>query len=188
MDDITSRALVSDPETRRALQLETLSAILPMERRDRLAELLTDDDVETLKHLAREGMGENSLRALASDLAYLEAWAKAATGAALPWPASESLALKFVAHHLVGPGQARDRSRSMACRPTSRRSCAKRELLRSEGPHAPSTVKRRLGELGHLASLERAGGSVRARRACARRSGWPCAPARGRGSARASGR
>ena len=30
MDDITSRALVSDPETRRALQLDTLSAILPM--------------------------------------------------------------------------------------------------------------------------------------------------------------
>ena len=96
MDDITSRALVADPETRRALQLDTLSAILPMERRDRLAELLTDDDVETLKHLAREGMGENSLRALASDLAYLEAWAQAATGAALLWPASESLALKFV--------------------------------------------------------------------------------------------
>lgn len=66
MDDITSAALVSDPETRRALQLDTLSAILPMERRDRLAELLTDDDVETLKHLAREGIGENSLRALAS--------------------------------------------------------------------------------------------------------------------------
>ena len=37
MDDIISRALVSDPETRRALQLDTLSAILPMERRDRLA-------------------------------------------------------------------------------------------------------------------------------------------------------
>ena len=48
MDDITSGALVSDPETRRALQLDTLSAILPMERRDRLAELLTDDDVATL--------------------------------------------------------------------------------------------------------------------------------------------
>jgi hypothetical protein len=84
MGDITSRALLADPETRRALQLDTLSAILPMERRDRLAELLTDDDVETLKHLAREGIGENSLRALASDLAYLEAWALAATGAALP--------------------------------------------------------------------------------------------------------
>jgi hypothetical protein len=76
MDDVTSRALVFDPEGRRALQLDALSAILPMERRDRLAELLTDDDVATLKHLAQEGMGEeNTLRALASDLAYLEAWA-----------------------------------------------------------------------------------------------------------------
>src|SRR6478672_774314 len=105
MDDITSGSLLADPETRRALQLDTLSAILPVERRDRLAELLTDDDVETLKHLAQEGMGENSLRALSSDLAYLEAWAQAATGAALPWPASESLALKFVAHHLWDPAR-----------------------------------------------------------------------------------
>ncbi|MCP1758738.1 MULTISPECIES: hypothetical protein [Bradyrhizobium] len=37
-----------DPETRRALQLDTLAAILPMDRRDRVAQLLTDDDVETL--------------------------------------------------------------------------------------------------------------------------------------------
>jgi hypothetical protein len=63
-------------------------------------EFRTDDDVATLNHLARKGMGWNSLQALASDLAYLEAWAQAATGAALPWPASESLALKFAAHHL----------------------------------------------------------------------------------------
>jgi hypothetical protein len=55
-----------------------------MGRRDRLAELLTDDDVATLKHLAQEGMGENTLRALASDLAYLEAWTAAATGAPCP--------------------------------------------------------------------------------------------------------
>jgi hypothetical protein len=39
-------ALHLDPETRRALQLDALAAILPMDRRDRLAELLTDDDVE----------------------------------------------------------------------------------------------------------------------------------------------
>lgn len=57
-----------NPETRRVLELDTLSAILPMDRRDRLGEILTDDDVETLKHLAREGMGENSLRALASPI------------------------------------------------------------------------------------------------------------------------
>src|SRR6202022_4976173 len=81
------------------------AAILPMNRRDRLAQVLTDDDVATLKHLASEGMGENTLRALASDLAYLEAWARAAAGTALPWPASESLALKFVAHHLWDPAK-----------------------------------------------------------------------------------
>ena len=46
-------ALDLDPETRRALQLDALAAILPMGRRDRLGELVTDDDVETLKHLAR---------------------------------------------------------------------------------------------------------------------------------------
>ncbi len=63
------------------MQLDALAAILPIDRRDRLAQLLSDDDdVETLKHLARAGMGENTLRALASDVAYLEAWALAATG------------------------------------------------------------------------------------------------------------
>jgi hypothetical protein len=71
-----------------------------MDRRDWLAELPADDHVETLKHLAREGMGENSLRALGSDLAHLEASADAAIGQPLPWPPTEALALKFVAHHL----------------------------------------------------------------------------------------
>ena len=48
-------SLQFDPATRRVS-----AAILPMDRRDWLAQLLTDDDVETLKHLAREGMGENT--------------------------------------------------------------------------------------------------------------------------------
>jgi selenoprotein W-related protein len=39
-------ALDLDPESRRALQLDALAAILPMGRRDRLAELLTDEDVK----------------------------------------------------------------------------------------------------------------------------------------------
>jgi hypothetical protein len=52
--------------------------------RDQLAELLTDEDVATLKHLASEGMGDNTMRALASDLAYLEAWCVLAP--ALPSP------------------------------------------------------------------------------------------------------
>jgi hypothetical protein len=40
----------------------------PMGHRRRL---LTDQDVETLRHLVNEGMGANTLRALTSDLAYL---------------------------------------------------------------------------------------------------------------------
>jgi len=149
MDDITSRALISDPETRRALQLDAFSAILPMERRDRLAELLTDDDVATLKHLAREGMGENTLRALASDLAYLEGWAKAATGAPLPWPAPESLALKYVAHHLWDPAEREtDPQHGMPAKVATE--LREALLLRTDGPHAPSTVKRRLANWGTL--------------------------------------
>jgi hypothetical protein len=59
---------------RRAEELDTIAAVLPIERRDELAELLTDQDVETLRHLVNQGMGDNTLRALTSDLAYLEAW------------------------------------------------------------------------------------------------------------------
>ncbi|MDB5524486.1 MAG: integrase, partial [Rhizobium sp.] len=88
---------------KRAEELDALDAILPFDRRDQLAGLLTDDDVATLKHLASQGMGANTLRALASDLGYLEAWCVSATGTPLPWPAPESLLLKFVAHHLWDP-------------------------------------------------------------------------------------
>lgn len=57
---------------------------MPIARRDQLATLLTDDDVATLKHLAKEGMGANTLRALASDLGYLEAWCELANGSPCP--------------------------------------------------------------------------------------------------------
>jgi hypothetical protein len=139
----------ADPETRRALQLDALAAILPIDRRDRLAQILTDGDVATLKHLAREGMGENSLRALASDLAYLEAWAQAATGAPLPWPAPEALALKFVAHHLWDTAQ-READPGHGMPPDVTEVLRNAGLLRSIGPHAPATVKRRLASWSTL--------------------------------------
>ncbi|MDX4075543.1 integrase, partial [Brucella sp. NBRC 113783] len=44
---------------RRAETLDTIAAVLPMNRRDMLAGILTDEDVETLRHLVNEGMGEN---------------------------------------------------------------------------------------------------------------------------------
>ncbi len=92
-------------EEQRAETLDTIAAVLPMNRRDMLACILSDEDVETLRHLVNEGMGENTLRALTSDLAYLEAWSQAATGSPLPFPAPEALLLKFVAHHLWRPQQ-----------------------------------------------------------------------------------
>lgn len=65
---------------KRTETLDTIAAVLPLNRLDRLVGLLTDQDIETLRHLVNEGMGENTLRALTSDLAYLEAWSMAATG------------------------------------------------------------------------------------------------------------
>lgn len=127
----------------RAKKLDTIVAVLPLDRRDELAELLTDQDVETLRHLVNEGMGENTLRALTSDLAYLQAWSLAATGASLPWPAPEGLLLKFVAHHLWQPEQ-REIDPLHGMPSTVELSLREQGFLRSSGPHAPDTVRRRL--------------------------------------------
>lgn len=128
---------------KRAEELDALDAILPFDRRDQLAELLTDKDVATLKHLASEGMGDNTMRALASDLAYLEAWCSLAAGTPLPWPAPESLLLKFVAHHLWNPAE-RENNPDHGMPEDVAIALRAKGLLRSIGPHAPATVRRRL--------------------------------------------
>ena len=46
---MSAGALLADPETKRALALDALAAILPADRRDRLATTLSDDDVATLR-------------------------------------------------------------------------------------------------------------------------------------------
>ena len=134
---------------RRADELDTIASVLPIDRRDELAELLTDQDIETLRHLVNEGMGENTLRALTSDLAYLQAWSLAATGASLPWPAPEALALKFVAHHLWQPDQ-RDIDPQHGMPADVEQSLREQRFLRSLGPHAPDTVRRRLASWSTL--------------------------------------
>jgi integrase len=136
-DDLTTAML------RRATELDALDAILPFDRRDRLAELLTDDDIATLKHLASEGMGANTLRALASDLAYLEAWCLLAASITLPWPPPLSLLLKFVAHHLWDPAR-RDEDPQHGMPRDVEAGLRLQGLLRVSGPHAPATVRRRL--------------------------------------------
>ena len=133
----------ADPVLQRAEELDALDAILPFARRDQLATLLTDEDVATLKHLAKQGMGANTLRALASDLGYLEVWCELATGAPLPWPAPESLLLKFVAHHLWDPVE-RTEDPSHGMPNDVDMGLRAKGLLRVDGPHAPDTVRRRL--------------------------------------------
>ncbi|MEL4377661.1 site-specific integrase [Brucella cytisi] len=133
----------------RAEQLDTIAAVLPMNRRDMLAGILTDDDVETLRHLVNEGMGENTLRALASDLAYLEAWSMAATGIPLPFPAPEALLLKFVAHHLWRPRQ-REIEPDHGMPAGVAEELRRQGFLRVPGPHAPATVRRRLANWSTL--------------------------------------
>ena len=141
--------IFSDSTSRRAEQLDAIASILPMNRRDMLAGILTDEDVETLRHLVNEGMGENTLRALTSDLAYLEAWSLAATGSPLPFPAPEALLLKFVAHHLWRPQQ-REIEPDHGMPADVEGELRQQGFLRVSGPHAPATVRRRLANWSTL--------------------------------------
>lgn len=142
VESIDMNVVVSS-ELARASQLDTIAAVLPHHQRDGLASVLTDDDVATLKHLVDKGLGANTLRAMASDLAYLDAWTRVATGAVLPWPAPQPLLLKFIAHHLwdtdkheasAGHGMPDDVADALK----------KQGHLRQRGPHTPATVRRRL--------------------------------------------
>ncbi|WP_176038770.1 site-specific integrase [Brucella tritici] len=134
---------------KRTETLDTIAAVLPLSRRGRLAGLLTDEDVETLRHLVNEGMGENTLRALTSDLAYLEAWSLAATGNPLPFPAPEALLLKFIAHHLWRPQQ-REIEPDHGMPSAVEEELRQQGFLRVSGPHAPATVRRRLANWSTL--------------------------------------
>jgi integrase len=123
--------------------IDMLAGLLPMAARDRLADALDSAEIDTLAHLAKAGTGANSLRALAGDLAYLEAWSRATTGAPLAWPASETAVLRFVAHHLWDEAErAKNPDHGM---PEAVADVLRAEgRLRARGPHAPATVRRRL--------------------------------------------
>lgn len=174
-----SPPLSRDPLTRRALELDALAAILPMDRRDRLAALLTDEDIATLKHLAKQGMGENSLRALASDLAYLEAWALAATKAPPALAGARGAGAQICRASPLGSGAARIRCHPWhaggnRCGFAGQGAVAGRRSARAvDGPPAPC-------QLGEPASLERRSGSVRLASAAL---GDPAFCARGRAAA-----
>lgn len=141
---------VVDDVARRAEELDALDAVLPFARREQLAGVLSDGDVATLRHLASVGIGVNSLRALASDLHYLEAWSQAAVGEDLPWPAPEALLLKFLAHHLWDPAmRAQDLGHGMP-KDVAERLVVQKLLRDADRPHAPATVRRRLSSWSTL--------------------------------------
>lgn len=134
---------------RRAEMLDVFDGILSFERRNRLAAVLSDEDVAALAQLSTTGMRNNSLRALASDLAYLTVWAKAATGWPLPWPAPEMLLMAFVTQHLSVPDH--DGCDGLPGMPQEViESLVRDGYPRSSGPHAPATVRRRLASWSTL--------------------------------------
>ena len=123
--------------------IDPLAGLLPLAARDRLADALDRAEIDTLAHLAKAGTGPNSLRAFASDLGYLEAWSRAAISAPLAWPVTETTVLRFITHHLwdedeheKNPEHGMPRHVANVLRAEGR--------LKSNGPHAPATVRRRL--------------------------------------------
>jgi integrase len=133
-----------DPQAlSRAETLDILDSIFPFDRRDQLAQLLTDEDTLILKRLAQRNIAQNTLRALASDLGYLQAWARATTERPLPWPTPEEMVHAFISQHLRCAAAAPDGQSD--CMPRHvEDSLRQRTLLRGSLPHAPSTVRRRI--------------------------------------------
>jgi len=159
------------------LAIDALAGFLPLVARDRLAEQLTAAEIDTLTHLAKTGTGPNSLRALASDLAYLEAWARASTAEPLVWPASETTVLRFIAHHLWDEDE-REKNPEHGMPETVAEMLRDEGRLRSSGPHAPATVR--------PACIVGAGSKgLSAIRRFATRCVSPSAPPIGRGRAKA---
>ena len=187
MSDRTPAPSPKNATTRRALELDALSAILPMDRRDRLAEILTDDDVATLKHLAKAGMGENSLRALASDLAYLEAWALASTGSAPALAGARGAGVEIRRPSSLGSWCAGAPTRATACRPTLRTLYARKICC----GRSARMRRRRCGgacRAGRPCIIGKASRGRSPRRRCARRCGFRRAHLRVLGRGRASAR
>jgi hypothetical protein len=111
-----SSTAVSPDLLRRAEELDALDAILPFDRRNQLAELLTDEDVATLKHLASEGMGANTMRALASDLAYLGGVVRAGDRHSPPLACSRKSSAEIRRPPSVGSSRAGNQCRSRHAR------------------------------------------------------------------------
>ncbi|GAB5377879.1 MAG: site-specific integrase [Acuticoccus sp.] len=130
---------------------DALTQILPVYTAERLADHLTPADVATLRDLVRASVTANTLRAVASDLAYLEAWHVASTGFYLAWPPSDAAALSFIAHHLFRPAERMVRGEGYGMPKDTEAELRAAGVLRGALPHAPATVSRRLSSWRRVA-------------------------------------
>lgn len=120
------------PSTAIASRGAALDAILPFDRRDQLAALLTDDDLATLKHPPVRAWAKIRSRSSA-----IQAWCRLATGAPSPGLRRNRCPRNSLPI-TCGIRLSARRTLPTACR---RRSAAGLRALR---PHAPGTVRRRL--------------------------------------------
>ncbi|MTE01297.1 integrase [Paracoccus sp. YIM 132242] len=99
---------------------------------------LPPDQAAALAALYRRGTPANTLRAWERDLAYIAAWKRAAFGAALDWPESEAVALRFLLDHAQDltrvPGAAQDAALALVAA----------GLRRTLACPAPATLDRRI--------------------------------------------
>jgi len=132
-----SPALSRDPLTRRALELDALAAILPMDRRDRLVEILTDEGRRDFKasRQGRHGREQSSGARLRSRLSRGLGFAGGDRNPpALAGPRGAGIEIRGTAS--MGPGApGADPSHGM---PDNIAAVLRAKgLLRADGPHAP---------------------------------------------------
>ncbi len=132
---------------------DALVDLLPVATADRLAGHLTPGDVETLRDLVRASVPDNTVRAIVSDLAYLEAWHRAARGGPLTWPPADSEGLAFIAHHLFRAEERAVRGEGYGMPAAVEAALVAEGMLRTPLPHAPATVSRRLASWRRIAQL-----------------------------------
>lgn len=89
---------------------------------------------ERLRRIIREGTPENTERSYKSDLAYVEAWARA-SGLPVDLPMSVENLARFIVDHVDGPSPQVDRALVLS------------GVKRAFGPHAITTIKRRVSVL-----------------------------------------
>jgi len=114
---------------------------------------LDEAEAATLRDMVRKGTPQATVKAAAVDLSYLEAWSRIAFGEPLPWPATENLIARFLAHHFFdAERRAGDANHGMPA--------AVERGLRDDGyltgrmPPALSTIERRLATWSKLHAVK----------------------------------